>query len=238
MCCDTVNRGVAYADGKIFLHQADTTLVALDAKTGKEVWKVVNGDPRRARPAPTRRSRRRTRSLSASPAPNSACRAMSPPTNRRRQARVARLHHRSGRADPVRPGEDDSLGKPVGKDSSLKTWNGDQWKIGGGSAWGWFSWDPEARTSSTTAPPIPRPGTRRSAPGPTASRSTRSGRCRSSPATRHRRCRLGLSDDAFDEWDYDGINEMILATTSRWRARSARCSCTSTATASAIRSTA
>ena len=31
MCCDTVNRGVAYADGKIFLHQADTTLVALDA---------------------------------------------------------------------------------------------------------------------------------------------------------------------------------------------------------------
>src|SRR3954454_2265377 len=35
MCCDTVNRGVAYADGKIFLHQADTTLVALDAKTGK-----------------------------------------------------------------------------------------------------------------------------------------------------------------------------------------------------------
>ena len=29
MCCDTVNRGVAYGDGKIFLHQADTTLVAL-----------------------------------------------------------------------------------------------------------------------------------------------------------------------------------------------------------------
>src|SRR6202051_1044290 len=37
MCCDTVNRGVAYADGKIFLHQADTTLVALDAKTGTPV---------------------------------------------------------------------------------------------------------------------------------------------------------------------------------------------------------
>ena len=47
MCCDTVNRGVAYADGKIILHQADTTLVALDAKTGKEVWKVANGDPKK-----------------------------------------------------------------------------------------------------------------------------------------------------------------------------------------------
>ncbi len=45
MCCDTVNRGVAYADGKIFLHQADTTLVALDAKTGQVVWSTKNGDP-------------------------------------------------------------------------------------------------------------------------------------------------------------------------------------------------
>src|ERR1700723_4293226 len=45
MCCDTVNRGLAYADGKIFLHQADTTLVALDAKTGAVVWSVKDGDP-------------------------------------------------------------------------------------------------------------------------------------------------------------------------------------------------
>ena len=45
MCCDTVNRGVAYGDGKIFLHQADTTLVALDANTGKEVWTVKTDDP-------------------------------------------------------------------------------------------------------------------------------------------------------------------------------------------------
>ena len=45
MCCDTVNRGPAYADGKIILSQADTTVVALDAKTGREVWKVKNGDP-------------------------------------------------------------------------------------------------------------------------------------------------------------------------------------------------
>ena len=45
MCCDTVNRGLSYADGKIFLYQADTTLVALDAKTGKVVWSPKNGDP-------------------------------------------------------------------------------------------------------------------------------------------------------------------------------------------------
>ncbi len=48
MCCDTVNRGLAYGDGKIFLHQADTTLVALDAKTGAVVWSVKDGDPSKA----------------------------------------------------------------------------------------------------------------------------------------------------------------------------------------------
>src|SRR6201997_2275508 len=47
MCCDTVNRGVAYGDGKIFLHQADDTLLALDAKTGKQVWSATNGDPKK-----------------------------------------------------------------------------------------------------------------------------------------------------------------------------------------------
>ena len=28
-------------------NQADTTIVALDAKTGKELWKAVNGDPKK-----------------------------------------------------------------------------------------------------------------------------------------------------------------------------------------------
>src|SRR5688500_7867570 len=46
MCCDTVNRGLAYAEGKIILQQADSMLVALDAKTGKKIWDVKNGDPK------------------------------------------------------------------------------------------------------------------------------------------------------------------------------------------------
>ncbi len=32
---------------RLILGQADTTLVALDAKTGKEKWKAVNGDPKK-----------------------------------------------------------------------------------------------------------------------------------------------------------------------------------------------
>ena len=53
MCCDTVNRGVAYAPGKVFMQQADSTLVALDAETGKVIWSVRNGDPRIPPPART-----------------------------------------------------------------------------------------------------------------------------------------------------------------------------------------
>ena len=107
MCCDTVNRGVSYGDGKIFLHQADTTLVALDAKTGQVAWTVKNGDPskgvdRHIRAArgqgqgADRHLRRRIR------------RAM--PRHRLRhedrQAGLARVLRRAGRPDHVRPGQD------------------------------------------------------------------------------------------------------------------------------------
>ncbi|MCH4092257.1 PQQ-dependent dehydrogenase, methanol/ethanol family [Acetobacter sp.] len=39
-CCDTVNRGIAYWNGKIYVGTFDGRLIALDAKTGKVVWSV------------------------------------------------------------------------------------------------------------------------------------------------------------------------------------------------------
>src|SRR6266699_5259382 len=44
-CCDLVNKGVAYADGKILISTLDAHVYALDAKTGKVVWTAQNGDP-------------------------------------------------------------------------------------------------------------------------------------------------------------------------------------------------
>jgi len=46
-CCDVVNRGVAYADGKIIFNQLDATTVALDANTGQVIWSVKQGDPKK-----------------------------------------------------------------------------------------------------------------------------------------------------------------------------------------------
>lgn len=39
-CCDAVNRGVAVADGVVYVAALDGYLAAVDAKTGKQLWKV------------------------------------------------------------------------------------------------------------------------------------------------------------------------------------------------------
>ena len=54
-CCDTVTRGLSYGDGKIVFNTLDGQLIALDANTGKEVWKVKRADPKKGEtstPAP------------------------------------------------------------------------------------------------------------------------------------------------------------------------------------------
>jgi PQQ-dependent dehydrogenase (methanol/ethanol family) len=43
-CCDTVNRGAAYADGRVFYNTLDGQTVALDAGTGEELWRTQLGD--------------------------------------------------------------------------------------------------------------------------------------------------------------------------------------------------
>ena len=46
LCCDNVNRGLGFGDGKIVLQQNDGMLVALDAKDGKKIWEIKNTDPK------------------------------------------------------------------------------------------------------------------------------------------------------------------------------------------------
>src|SRR5246127_1614625 len=43
-CCDVVNRGAAYSDGKLFFNTLDDNTIALDAETGKVLWKTKLGD--------------------------------------------------------------------------------------------------------------------------------------------------------------------------------------------------
>jgi PQQ-dependent dehydrogenase (methanol/ethanol family) len=205
MCCDTVNRGLAYADGKVFLHQADTTLVALDAKTGKPAWSVVNGDPKKGE----------TNTATVLPVKDKLIVGISGGEYGVR-CHVTAYDIKTGKQvwraysmgpdnemlmDPEKTME---LGKPVGKDSSLKTWQGDQWKTGGGCTWGWYSYDPQQNAfyygsgNPSTWNPKQRPGDNKW-----------------SMTIFARDVDTGMAKWVYqmtphDEWDYDGINEMIL----------------------------
>src|SRR3984885_7232502 len=43
-CCDVVNRGAAYFNGRIYYNTLDLHTIAIDAKTGKEAWNTTLGD--------------------------------------------------------------------------------------------------------------------------------------------------------------------------------------------------
>src|SRR5579872_3268703 len=142
MCCDTVNRGLAYSDGKIFLHQADDKLVALDAKNGNVEWTAVNGDPSKGQTGTSAPMVVKDKVLVGTSGGEFGVQCSMTAYNIK-DGKQAWKAYSEGPDDQILFDEKTtSLGKPVGKDSSLKTWEGDQWKIGGGCTWGWIAYDP------------------------------------------------------------------------------------------------
>jgi len=211
MCCDTVNRGVAYADGKIFLYQADTTLVALDAKTGKEVWKSLNGDTKRGETGTNAPVVIKDKVIVGISGAEFGVQGYITAYNIKDGSRAWRAYS-VGPDDQILfdPEKTKSLGKPVGKDSSLKTWNGEQWKIGGGSSWGWYSWDPKLNLLyyGTANPSTWNPVQRAGPDGKPIDQKWTLSIIARSPDTGVASWAYQLTP--FDEWDYDGINESIL----------------------------
>ncbi|CAM3167688.1 methanol/ethanol family PQQ-dependent dehydrogenase [Paracoccus nototheniae] len=205
MCCDTVYRGVAYADGLILSHQADTTLVALDALTGEVKWSVKTGDPAIGE----------TNTATVMPVGDKVLVGVSGGEYGVR-GRITAYNLSDGteawKAYSTGPDEEmlvdpettTHLGEPIGADSSLNSWEGDQWKIGGGSTWGWFSYDPDLNLvyygtgNPSTWNPSQRPGDNKW-----------------SMTIMARDADTGMAKWFYqktphDEWDYDGVNENIL----------------------------
>ena len=209
MCCDTVNRGLAYGDGKIFLQQADTTLVALDAASGKVVWSVKNGDPKIGETNTNAPHVFKDKVLTGISGGEFGVRG-----------RVIAYNIKDGKKVwtgwSIGPDTDLIMdpnktmtwtnGKmaPVGKDSSLKTWQGDQWKLGGGTTWGWYSYDPKLNLVYYGSG---NPGT--------WNPSQRKGDNKWSMTLWARDLDTGMAKWVYqmtphDEWDFDGINEVPL----------------------------
>jgi len=206
MCCDTVNRGVAYADGKIFLHQADTTLVALDAKTGKVVWSVMDGEAGKGQSGTDAPFVFKDKVLVGVSGGEFGVRGWVSAYNIKDGKLAWRGFSEGPDSDTlIDPVKTTALGKPVGPDSSTSTWQGDQWKIGGGATWGWYSYDPALNLvyygsgNPSTWNPVQRPGDNRWSMSIFA-RDLDTGAVKwIYQMTPH------------DEWDFDGVNEMILS---------------------------
>jgi len=205
MCCDTVNRGVAYADGKIFLHQADTTLVALDAKTGNVVWSVVDGEAGKGQSGTDAPFVFKDKVLVGVSGGEFGVRGWVSAYNIKDGKLVWRAFSEGPDSDTlIDPVKTTALGKPVGPDSSTSTWQGDQWKIGGGATWGWYSYDPQLNLvyygsgNPSTWNPVQRPGDNRWSMTIFA-RDLDTGQAK-----------WVYQMTPHDEWDFDGVNEMIL----------------------------
>ncbi len=206
MCCDTVNRGVAYGDGKIILNQADATTVALDAKTGKELWHIQNGDAAKGETMTMAPMIVKDKVYVGISGGEFGVQGRLTAYN----LKDGSLAWKAASVGPdaellVDPEKTTMMGKPIGANSSLSTWQGDQWKTGGGSTWGWYSYDPATNLiyygtgNPSTWNPVQRPGDNKW-----------------SMTIFARDADTGMAKWVFqmtphDEWDYDGVNEMILA---------------------------
>jgi PQQ-dependent dehydrogenase (methanol/ethanol family) len=143
-CCDVVNRGEAYDNGKIFFNTLDNHTIALDAKTGKEIWVAKLGDISRGQTLTMAPLVVKGKVLVGNSGGEMGVRGW-----------VTALDENTGkivwRGYSVGPDKDVLIGpdfKPFykdakGKDLGVKTWPPGRWQIGGGPVWGWISYDPK-----------------------------------------------------------------------------------------------
>jgi PQQ-dependent dehydrogenase (methanol/ethanol family) len=209
MCCDTVNRGLAYGDGKIFLQQADTTLVALDAKTGKVVWSVKNGDPKIGETNTNAPHVFKDKVFTGISGGEFGVRGRMQAYDIKTGKLVWKAYSEGTDAEMIMDPKKTMTwteGKmaPVGADSSLKTWKGDQYKLGGGTTWGWYAYDPKLNLMYYGSG---NPGTWNPAQRPGDNKWSMTIWARD-PDTGAAKWVYQMTPH--DEWDFDGVNEMIL----------------------------
>lgn len=143
-CCDAVNRGAAFAGGRVFFNTLDGYTVAVDAASGKQAWRTRVGDFHLGETITMAPMVARGKVYVGNSGGELGVRGW-----------LAALDAGDGRiawrAYSTGPDADVLIGprfKPFypsdrGEDLGVTTWPPGQWKIGGGTAWGFLAHDPE-----------------------------------------------------------------------------------------------
>ena len=204
-CCDVVNRGLAYADDKVFLNTLDNQTIALDASSGKELWRYRSGDIRAGETRTMAPLVVKGRVLIGNSGGEYGVRGWLVALDAQKGKELWRAYSTGPDRDVlIGSGYKPFYAKDRGADLGVKTWPSDAWKIGGGTVWGWISYDADLDLIYYgTANPGPwnaeqRPGDNKFTSGLFAR----------DASTGQARWFYQLSPH--DEFDYDAVNESVL----------------------------
>jgi PQQ-dependent dehydrogenase (methanol/ethanol family) len=143
-CCDVVNRGASYADGKIIYDTLDDTTVAVDANTGKLVWKTKVGDIHMGETTTGAAFIVKNTVLVGDSGAELGVRGRLTALDLKTGKILWRAFNSGSDADAlIGPDFKPFYPKDQGKDLGITTWTPGQWKMGGGTVWGWLSYDPK-----------------------------------------------------------------------------------------------
>jgi alcohol dehydrogenase (cytochrome c)/methanol dehydrogenase (cytochrome c) subunit 1 len=205
-CCDAVQRGLNYAAGKIFSTTLDGRVIAIDANTGKILWDVRNADPLKGETMTMAGLVIKDKYIVGVSGGEFGVRGWVAAYNINDGKQVWKAYS-MGPDEDVKLAADFNAANPHygQKGVGTSTWPGEQWKIGGGTTWGWYSWDPELNLFyySTGNPgtwnPTPRKGDNKWSMTIFAR----------NPDTGEAKWAYQMTP--WDAWDYDGVNEHVLA---------------------------
>lgn len=143
-CCDVVNRGPMFANDRLFFNTLDGNTIAVDAKSGEEVWRTKLGNINIGETITMAPLVAGDKVLVGNSGGEYGVRGWLAALNADNGKLVWKAYS-TGPDNEVLIGNDF---KPFyeqdrGKDLGVSTWPPEAWKTGGGNAWGWISYDPE-----------------------------------------------------------------------------------------------
>src|SRR5580658_122377 len=204
-CCDVVNRGATYSDGKVFFNTLDDNTIALDAETGKVIWKTKLGDINTGETITMAPLVVKGKVLVGDSGGELGVRGWLVALD----AATGKILWRAYATGPDRdvligPGFHSFYPSDNGADLGVTTWPDDAWRTGGGTMWGWIAYDPDLNLIYYGTG-NPGPWNQEQRPGDNKWTTTLFARDPDTGAAK-----WALQYNPHDEHDYDGINEQIL----------------------------